>query len=192
MRTESGAEFRETPKTVRRRAISAKVFVGNLNYRTTKEELTAHLGAAGQIVDVHIPTDRETGRPRGFAFVRFSSEEEAAEAIRRFNGSELGGRQLNINAAEDRPRGGPPRDGGGRGPGRDFPPREFRGGGGGGGGGPRRDFGGGPPAPDFSGGRWDTPSHGGDEDRGEGGGGGRKQFRGKGSRRGLRARKRSL
>jgi RNA recognition motif-containing protein len=55
-------------------------------------------------VDVYIPTDRNTGRPRGFAFVEFASETEAAEAIERFNGQELGGRKLNVNAAEDRPQ----------------------------------------------------------------------------------------
>lgn len=56
-----------------------------------------------------LPTDRETGRPRGFAFVEFSSEAEAAEAIRLFNERELGGRKLILNAAEDRRRGDGPR-----------------------------------------------------------------------------------
>ena len=54
-------------------------------------------------MDAHLPTDRQTGRPRGFAFVRFASEAEAAEAIRRFHGREVDGRKLNVNAAEDRP-----------------------------------------------------------------------------------------
>lgn len=85
------------------RAISAKIFVGNLNFETTKDELMDLLAAGGEVVDVYLPTDRVTGRPRGFAFVEFSTEAEAAEAIRRFNGHELGGRKLNINAAEDRP-----------------------------------------------------------------------------------------
>jgi RNA recognition motif-containing protein len=53
---------------------------------------------------VHIGTDRETGRSRGFAFVEFSSEAEAAEAIRRFDGQEIDGRKLRVNTAEDRPR----------------------------------------------------------------------------------------
>ena len=55
-------------------------------------------------MDVYLPTDRETGRPRGFAFVEFSSNAEALEAIRLFNDRELKGRKLKINAAEDRPR----------------------------------------------------------------------------------------
>jgi len=131
-------------------AISAKVFVGNLDYATTEGELTDLLSAAGQIVDVYLPSDRATGRPRGFAFVEFSKEEESAEAIRMFNGYELNGRQLNINPAEDRPA----RAGGGG-------PRGFR-----------------PP---------DGPPGGG----GFGHGGGR-PFKSKGSRRGLRGRKRSL
>ena len=62
------------------------------------------LAAAGSIVDLHLPADRETGRPRGFAFVEFSTEAEAAEAVRRFNQFEVRGRKLNINAADDRPR----------------------------------------------------------------------------------------
>jgi RNA recognition motif-containing protein len=55
-------------------------------------------------VDVHLPTSRETGRPRGFAFVAFSTEAEAAEAIRRFNQVEVRGRKLNVSAADGRPR----------------------------------------------------------------------------------------
>jgi len=85
-------------------AISTKVFVGNLNFSTTKEELTAVLGEAGRVVNVHLPTDRESGRPRGFAFVEFSQASEASEAITRFHNREVGGRRLNVNAADDRPR----------------------------------------------------------------------------------------
>lgn len=91
-------------------AISTKVFVGNLNFQTTREELSEHLAEAGQIVDIHIPLDRESGRPRGFAFVEFSTPDEAAAAIERFNGTDLGGRPLRLAEAEDRPRrGGGPR-----------------------------------------------------------------------------------
>src|SRR5580765_2645432 len=85
-------------------AISTKVFVGNLNFSTTKEELTTLLPEAGRVVNVHLPTDRETGRPRGFAFVEFSQSTEAADAITRFNNREVGGRRLNVNAADDGPR----------------------------------------------------------------------------------------
>ena len=85
--------------------MSAKVFVGNLSYQTTKAELTGFLSAAGTIVDVHFPTDRETQRPRGFAFVQFSTEAEATQAIQLFDTRELGGRRLKVNAAEARPPG---------------------------------------------------------------------------------------
>ena len=93
-------------------AIAAKVFVGNLSFRTTKEELTSLLSEAGAVVDVFLPTDRATGKPRGFAFVEFGSEGEAAEAIRRFHGRDVGGRALRLNMADERPRErpGPPRD----------------------------------------------------------------------------------
>jgi RNA recognition motif-containing protein len=87
-------------------AISTKVFVGNLNFRTTEQQLAAALSAAGQITHVHMGTDRETGRSRGFAFVEFSSEAEAAEAIRRFDGQDVDGRKLRVNSADDRPRRG--------------------------------------------------------------------------------------
>lgn len=107
--------------------------------------------------------DRETGRSRGFAFVEYASEAEAAEAIRRFDGQEVDGRKLRVNTAEDRPRRTDgPRFGAPRG---DRPPSMAAGAGD-----PWTGFGGGD---------------------GLGGGGGR-SFKNKGSRRGLRARKRSL
>jgi len=97
--------------------------VGNLSFRTTKEELTALLQGAGNIVDVFLPTDRATGKMRGFAFVEFGSEPEAAEAIRLYNGKELGGRALRMNMADEKPRErtGPPRERSG-GPPRSFTP----------------------------------------------------------------------
>ena len=151
--------------------MASKIFVGNLNFNTRREELEGLFGQAGTIRDVFLPTDRETGRPRGFAFVEFESEEEAAKAIEKFNGHELGGRALRVNAAEERPRrtGGGPSAGG------------YAGGGGGGGyaGGGGGGFGGGG-GNDFDGGR----GFGG----GPGGGGGKS----KGSRRNIRAKKRAL
>lgn len=78
--------------------------MGNLSFRTTKEELNALLVEAGTVVDIYLPADRATGKPRGFAFVEFSTDAEAAEAIRLFNGRELGGRTLKVNAADERPR----------------------------------------------------------------------------------------
>jgi RNA recognition motif-containing protein len=85
--------------------------VGNLNRGTTAEALTQFLSEAGSVIDVYLPADRETGHPRGFAFVQFATEANAAEAIRLFHDRELDGRKLTVNAAEDRParRDGPPR-----------------------------------------------------------------------------------
>jgi len=88
--------------------VSAKVFVGNLSFQTSKEALGELLSQAGQVVDVFLPTDRATQRPRGFAFVEFATEAEAEEAIRRFDGQPLDGRPLRVNAAEDRPAGSRP------------------------------------------------------------------------------------
>lgn len=111
----------------RSRAISAKLFVGNLSYETTQRDLEELFSEVGDIVEVFLPADRNTGRPRGFAFVEFADEDMAAEALEKFNGYELGGRTLRINEAEARPapaRFGP--SGGGHGGG------GFGGGGGGG------------------------------------------------------------
>lgn len=117
--------------------MAAKVFVGNLNFKTTRDSLEALFAQVGQPQDVFMPTERETGRPRGFAFIEYGSDAEAAEAIEKFNGYELDGRALRVNAAEERPRtsgfggGGRPSFGGGGGGGGD----DRRGGAGGGGGG---------------------------------------------------------
>src|SRR5262245_63465678 len=100
--------------------IPRKVFVGNLSFNTTQDRLREPFATAGQVASVHIGTDRETGRSRGFAFVEFSSEEEAQKAISSFNDFELDGRKLRVNAAEDRP----PRRSGGPAP-FSAPPRSF-------------------------------------------------------------------
>ena len=84
-------------------AISAKVFVGNLSFDTLAPDIEALFSAAGDIVEVFVPADRATGRPRGFAFVEFTTDEAAAKAIEEFDGHELGGRNLRVNAAEARP-----------------------------------------------------------------------------------------
>ena len=83
-------------------AISSKVFVGNLSFDTTKDELQSVFAEVGEIMDVVLPTDRATGRPRGFAFVEYSSDDSAATAIQKFDGFELGGRNLRVNEAEKR------------------------------------------------------------------------------------------
>jgi RNA recognition motif-containing protein len=113
---------------------NSKLYVGNLSFKTTEDELRSHFGQFGTVTDVYVAMDKMTGRPRGFAFVTMGTAEEAKLAAEKVNGVELGGRQLTVNEArpkEDRPGGG--FGGGGGGGGRGF--------GGGGGGG--RGFGGG-------------------------------------------------
>jgi cold-inducible RNA-binding protein len=83
--------------------ITTKLFVGNLNFQTTREQLLELFSGAGQVVDVMVPLDRESGRPRGFAFVEFANDAEAKDAVQRFNGYDLGGRPLRVNEAEARP-----------------------------------------------------------------------------------------
>ncbi|MDX1501592.1 MAG: RNA-binding protein [Thermoanaerobaculia bacterium] len=84
--------------------MSAKVFVGNLSYHTTAAQLERFLSEGGEIRSVSIPVDRETGRPRGFAFVEFASEVQAEMATRVFDGRTLGGRPLTVRLAEERER----------------------------------------------------------------------------------------
>ncbi len=79
------------------------MFVGNLSFDVTREELIEAFGAAGKVVDAKVPTDRETGRPRGFAFVEFESDEAAQKSIELLNGKDLKGRPLRVNEAENRP-----------------------------------------------------------------------------------------
>ncbi len=105
-----------------------KLYVGNLPFSTTEEELRELFGRHGSVDSVSVITDRETGRPRGFAFVEMSEPSAAADAIRALDGTQLGGRALKVNEAQDKRSGG----GGGGGGGGGF--RGGRGGGGGGGG----------------------------------------------------------
>jgi RNA recognition motif-containing protein len=103
--------------------MSNKLFVGNLSFDTTENDLNDAFAAHGTVTETNLMMDRTTGRPRGFGFVTMSSPEEAQKAIAALNGSQLGGRALTVNVAkprEERPAGG----GGGR--------REYGGGGGGG------------------------------------------------------------
>ena len=99
--------------------MSTKLFVGNLDFKVTENDLHDAFAAHGTVVEATVVTDRVTGRPRGFGFVTMSSPEEAQKAIDALNGKELGGRALSVNIAR---------------------PREERSGGGGGGG--RRGYGG--------------------------------------------------
>ena len=105
--------------------MAKKLYVGNLAFQTTSQDLQELFAQAGTVESAQIIEDRDTGRSKGFAFVEMSTEEEAASAIDQFNGKEVAGRMLKVNEAR---------------------PRENRGGGGGrgfGGGGGGRGFGGG-------------------------------------------------
>jgi len=97
------------------------IFVGNLSYQTTQDDLHAAFAAFGGVERVNVVTDRDTGQPRGFAFVEMSDSESAQSAIAQLNGTDLHGRTLNVNEARPKPAGG----GGGA--------RRFGSGGGGGG-----------------------------------------------------------
>ncbi len=106
--------------------MNTKLFVGNLSFNTTENDLQDAFAAHGVVTEANLMTDRATGRPRGFAFVTMGTPEEAKTAAEKINGTDFGGRQLTVNEArpkEERPAGG--FGGGGRG---------FGGGGGGRGG----------------------------------------------------------
>ena len=97
--------------------MSMKLYVGNLAYQTTGDDLQQLFAQAGTVQSASVIEDRETGRSRGFGFVEMSSTGEGRAAIQQFNGQEVGGRALNVNEAKPREeRGG--RDGGGNGGGR--------------------------------------------------------------------------
>jgi RNA recognition motif-containing protein len=104
--------------------MSKKLFVGGLSWNTDDHGLNAAFSRFGEVTDAKVITDRETGRSRGFGFVTFANSSDADEAIHQMQGTELDGRTLNVNEAQDR------RDGGGGGGGGGG----HRGGGGGGGG----------------------------------------------------------
>jgi RNA recognition motif-containing protein len=113
----------------------AKIYVGNLPFTATEDQVRALFSAHGTVESVALPMDRETGRPRGFGFVEMSNA-DAAKAIQAVNGQDMGGRPLRVNEAQDKPRtGGGGGGGGSRG--------GYGGGGGGSGGGSRGGYGGG-------------------------------------------------
>ena len=90
------------------------LYVGNMSFNTTESDLRAIFEPLGEITRINVITDRDTGRPRGFAFVEMSNDEEAAKAIEAVNGKELDGRALNVNEARPKTEGGRsrPRSGG--------------------------------------------------------------------------------
>jgi len=83
---------------------TTRLYVGNLSYGTSKETLETTFAEYGQVVSVNIITDRQTGRPKGFAFVEFSAAEEADAAKAAMNGAELDGRTLNVDNAREQER----------------------------------------------------------------------------------------
>lgn len=91
------------------------IFVGNLSYQVTQEDLQAAFEAYGAVDRVSIVTDRATGQPRGFAFVEMADSQAAQTAISQLNGAELRGRAMNVNEARPKPAGGGGGNGGGYG-----------------------------------------------------------------------------
>ncbi len=122
----------------------SKLYVGNMSFDTTETDLRDKFSEFGEVQSVHVVTDRETGRPRGFAFVEMSSDSEAQAAIDAMNGQDFQGRSLNVNVAK---------------------PREPRGGGGGGYGGGGGGYGGGGGGGGYGGGRGRGGGGGGGRDR---------------------------
>jgi RNA recognition motif-containing protein len=112
---------RSVPESV---IFMAKIYVGNLPFTASEADVRTLFAQHGTVEAVSLPTDRETGRPRGFGFVEMS-QADAARAIQSLNGYSMNGRPLRVNEAQDKPRTGGGRPGGGG----------FRGNGGGGGGG---------------------------------------------------------
>ncbi len=91
-----------------------KIYIGNMSYDTTEDQLRQAFESYGEVLSVNIITDRDSGRPKGFGFVEMANKDDATAAIEGMNGKEFGGRTLNVNEARPRPdRGG--RGGGGGG-----------------------------------------------------------------------------
>ena len=140
--------------------MSMKLYVGNLAFQTTSEDLQELFAQAGSVESASVVEDRETGRSRGFGFVEMATKEEGESAISMFNGKEVNGRSLTVNEARPREDRGNRGGGGGRG------------GFGGGGGGGRGGYGGG-----GGGGRGGGYGGGGNRGGGGGGGGGNREPR---------------
>ena len=87
--------------------MSSKLFVGNLSFDTTENDLQDAFAAHGTVMETNLMMDRATGRPRGFGFITMNSAEEAQKAISALNGSQLGGRALTVNVARPREERGP-------------------------------------------------------------------------------------
>ena len=112
---DSKPDFREHADSRRKlrksSLMNSKLYVGNMSFKTTEADLRNAFGQFGSVTDVYIANDRETGRPRGFAFVTFSTDTEAKLAVEKMNGVDMDGRQLTVNEAKPKEEMG----GGGRG-----------------------------------------------------------------------------
>lgn len=84
--------------------MTTNIYVGNLAFATTSADLQSLFGEHGEVTKAQVVTDRDTGRSRGFGFVEMASSEEAQKAISSLNGSDVDGRQLNVNPAKERAR----------------------------------------------------------------------------------------
>jgi cold-inducible RNA-binding protein len=95
--------------------MSNRLFVGNLSFATSRDTIQEAFAGVGEVHEVALPTDRETGQPRGFAFVTMANAKAAEDAIAQLNGLMLDGRQIKVDVAQERQqRGGDSRGGGGR------------------------------------------------------------------------------
>jgi RNA recognition motif-containing protein len=114
---DAGVKYLEMGRIHRHEEETMKLYVGNLNYKTTETELREVFGAHGQVTSVAVITDRETGRAKGFGFVEFANDEDAKAAIAALDGKEIGGRSLKVNESrpQERSSGGGYGGGGGRG-----------------------------------------------------------------------------
>lgn len=99
----SAAARVQLPRAGFRVVLSNRLYVGNLSFHTTEDTLRATFRAFGEVDRVDVPTDRETGRVRGFAFVTMASAQDAARAISELDGAALDGRNLRVNVAQERP-----------------------------------------------------------------------------------------
>jgi len=108
----AGSRRVQTPSTQEKHVMAVRLFIGNLPYDVTEAELRAHFAAVGPLASLALPTDRDTGRPRGFAFVEFRERADAEEAIRHLHNQAFKGRPLAVSEArarDDRTTTGPPR-----------------------------------------------------------------------------------
>ena len=107
------APHRKSIRSEQDNPLSSKLYVGNLSFNSTEDDLRELFGRHGTVDSVAVITDRETGRPRGFAFVEMSESSAAQDAIRALDGNDFAGRNIKVNEAQDR-RGGGGGGGGGR------------------------------------------------------------------------------